>query len=333
MGPHWWWKTGRAIVDNKVVLVTGADGLVGRAFAKFAGHPKYDFVFVGRHSIRRDTKRYIKTDLTNEQHVSAMFGEYHPDIVIHTAARVGGIGGNMAHHGEFFRDNVLMNTHMIHYAYEYEVEKFFGFSSVCVFPDNLKVLQEDLMHEGPIYHENFAYGYAKRMMDIQIQAYTKQYGISNYCSIIPCNIFGANDYYNIEYGHVMPSLMHKLYVAKRDGTPLHVWGDGTSQREFISSDDIANHVFALMNLDTIPDRLILAGRQEYTIKEVVEKLCRFAKFDGEVVWETTKSNGQRRRPTDTSRAASLVHVTLEDFDKQLEAAYNWFERNYATCRK
>ena len=243
----------------KKILITGGNGLCGKAlqsvlkteknvFGRWKNFPcgkpttesgyqptQIDsptacYYFVGREY----------GDLTILNNVKNMYDDISPDYVIHTAAEVGGIGGNEAHHGEFFYNNVLMNAYMIDQAYRHNVEKMIVFSSVCVFPDGQPKLKEETMHDGPVFSSNFAYGHAKRMVDIQIQAYEKQYGIKNYCSVIPGNIFGPQDSYNIEFGHVIPSLIHKIYLAKQNHTDFSVWGNGSAKREFIYVNDLAN---------------------------------------------------------------------------------------------
>lgn len=308
----------------KKILITGGNGLCGSALKRhclFFGDNRYSF-------IGRDYG-----DLTILENVKLMYDEIQPDYVVHTAAEVGGIGGNEAHHAEFFYNNILMNTYMIDQARKHNVEKMIVFSSVCVFPDGTK-LQEDNMHNGPVFSGNFAYGHAKRMVDIQIQAYQQQYGIKNYCSVIPGNIFAGNDAYNIDYGHVIPSLIHKIYLAKKNNTDFTVWGNGSAKREFIYADDLARIIFGLLTKEELPLRLIVSGPQQHTIKEMVEKLVRVAKFEGNVVWDETKPNGQHARPSDLSLLYSLFpDFEFTDIDTALEISYNWFVENYPNVRK
>ena len=206
------------------ILVTGGNGLVGNAIKKVAlKNPQFDFIFIGRDDY----------DLTKENEVESLFLKHKPNYVIHTAAKVGGIGGNMIGHADYFYQNILINSFFIHYAWKYNVEKLLAFSSVCVFPNDSQILKEENMHNGPPFSGNFAYAYAKRMVDVQIRAYKEQHNIKNYCSIIPSNIIGTHDFYNLQHGHVLPSLMHKIYLAKKNNSNLEVWGDGKSLREFI----------------------------------------------------------------------------------------------------
>lgn len=305
------------------VLVTGANGLAGYAIQKLSHLYDYDFVFVGRNF----------GDLCDESNVVTMFDVVKPDYVIHTAAAVGGIGGNAKNHGKYFRDNLLMGVHLIHHAMLNDVKKFVAFSSVCVYPDG-QILREDNIHSGPVYSSNFAYGYAKRMTDIQIQAYQAQYGIKNYCSVTLSNIFGPNDQFNIECGHVVPVLMHKLFLAKQNNTSFNVWGDGSSLREFMYVDDIAKAAIDLLGLDELPSRIIVTGEKETSIKELIDILVDIAEFDGEVVWETDKPNGQKMRPSDKT----LLRKTFPDFKytplkEGLKLTWDWLNKNYPNIRQ
>ena len=204
----------------KTILVTGGNGLVGSALRTLeAIYPEYNFVFTCRQ----------EHDLTREEDVKRLFEEQSPDYVIHTAARVGGIGRNLSTPAQQYYANILMNAYVIHYAQKSGVEKLLAFSSVCAFPAGAQSLHEDILHDGEPYPAHYSYAYSKRMVDVQIKAYKQQHGV-NYCSVIPGNIFGENDNFNLEDGHVVPSLVHKCYKAKQEGKPLQVWGDGTPYR-------------------------------------------------------------------------------------------------------
>lgn len=303
------------------VLVTGKNGLVGNAL--YEERTNHDFVFVGRED----------ADLTDEHQVDNLIGKIKPDWLISTAAMVGGIGGNLSSQGSYFRDNILMNTHIIHNAWKHRVKKLMVFTSVCAFPSTIPVIREDLLHKGEPFHANFAYGYAKRMVDIQICAYKEQYKVKNYCSIAPNNIFGTHDLYSLSHGHVLPSLIHKIYLAKKDNKPLRVWGDGTPLREFIYANDMAKMIYKIIELDEIPRIILISSGQQISIADLVKKLCVAAKFTGEVVWETDKPNGQQARKCDLSVLKSLIDPEYTDLDVSLKTSYEWFVENYPNVRK
>lgn len=304
------------------ILVTGKNGLLGSAI-KEESLPNHEYFFVGRKD----------GDLTKENDVEHIYKTIRPDWVIHTSAKVGGLGGNLAFPAEYFYENILINTYMVHFAWKYGVQKFLGFSSVCVFPEGIPVLQEDLMQQGEPYPSQFAYGAAKRALDTQIRAYKASYGVENYVSIISTNIFGKADLYNLVSGHVLPSLIYKLYLAKNNNEPLRVWGDGTSKREFVYANDLAKILNKILLLEKIPGRLIVSNNKQFSIREVVEMLCKVAYFKGEVIWETDKPNGQRSRPSDTSLLKSLIgEPEFTDMEVALKESYNWFEDNYPNVR-
>jgi GDP-L-fucose synthase len=282
------------------------------------------FFYVGRED----------ADLTKEEEVSKLFDKIKPDYVIHAAARVGGIGRNLNTPAQQFRDNILMNTNIIHSSFLNNVQKLIVFSSACVFPADSEYLSEDIMHNSPPFDAHFAYAYAKRMADVQILAYTKQYGDLNYCSVIPSNIFGENDNYNLEDGHVIPSLIHKLYLAKKENKELICWGDGSSIREFIYSKDLALVCLKLLSSEQqMPKKLIVSGDNEHSIKEMVDKLCEVADYH-KVLWDTSKPNGQKRRKSNKELFyATLPNFRFTNLEESLERSYNWFVENYNNTRK
>jgi GDP-L-fucose synthase len=208
-------------MENKI-LVTGGNGLVGSEF-------------VGDRYFKPSSKIYDlrRTEDTNRLMLKKFDG------IIHCAAKVGGLGSNMTFKGNFFYDNIMMNTNVIEGARMSGVKNLVAFLSTCVFPDKVEYpLTESKIHLGPPHFSNDAYAYAKRMSDVQIRAYKEQYGL-NYKSVIPCNIYGPNDNYDIVNGHVLPSLIHKCYLARENKTPLTIWGSGKPMREFIFSRDVA----------------------------------------------------------------------------------------------
>jgi GDP-L-fucose synthase len=305
------------------ILVTGSNGLCGSAIKRLSKSIDHEFIFIGR----------SEYDLRDQNQVATMFRHTgQVDAVIHTAARVGGIGANISFPESFFYDNIMINANIIRNCLLNNVQKLFAFSSVCVFPDDLAILEEDKINDGPVYGANFAYGYAKRMVDVHIRAAKKQYNISNWCSIIPGNIFGPDDMFSISNGHIIPSLIHKIYLAKQTKSDLIVWGDGLSMREFIYVDDLVNAIFKLLSVDNIPDKIIISGRQEISIKDIVNHLCKTANFTGNVIWDTTKPNGQRSRPSSSNVLDSLVNMEYTDIGNALKTTYDWFESNYPNIR-
>jgi len=311
-------------MSKKKVLITGANGLVGAAFKDFflqEEYPEFSFVFVDR-SI---------SDLTDGKDVDYMFWSYRPEMVIHCAARVGGIGRNINSPAQQFTDNILMNTHVVDQARKHKIKKLIAFSSVCAFPGDAKVLKEDNLHDGPPFPAHWSYAHSKRMVDVQIEAYRKQYEV-DYCSVILGNVIGINDNYDLENGHVMPSLIHKCFMAKKENKPFEVWGNGEPKREFIYATDVAKICLELLLLDKpLPPRVIVSGK-EITIRQLVEKICKIMDYYN-VKWDESKLNGQMSRPTDVSLLMkTFPHFQFTDLDEAIEASVEYFVHHYPNCR-
>ena len=300
----------------KKVLITGGYGMVGSAMES-------------QIKLSRET-----CDLTNPKQTNKLFQLIKPDGVIHCAGKVGGIGGNSNYKGEYFYDNLMINTNVIEASRKAGVKNLVAFLSTCVFPDKVKYpLTVDQIQLGEPHESNYPYAYAKRMADVQIRAYREQYGI-NYTSIIPSNIYGPNDNFSLEHGHVMPMLIHKLYLAKQNKTDFTVWGSGKPLREFIYSKDIAKIAeWALFNYEGT-DPLIISGDEEISIKDLVGLLVDEFKFKGKVVFDKTKPDGQLRKPSDNSKIKELIpDFEYTPFEQGIKETVNWFIENYEYSRK
>ena len=297
-------------------LITGGYGMVGSAMES-------------QIKLSRET-----CDLTNPKQTEALFRTIRPDGVIHCAGKVGGIGGNSNYKGEYFYDNLMINTNVIEASRKAGVKNLVAFLSTCVFPDDVTYpLTIDQVHLGEPHESNYPYAYAKRMADVQIRAYREQYDI-NYTSIIPSNIYGPNDNFNLDHGHVMPMLIHKLYLAKKNKTDFTVWGSGKPLREFIYSKDIAKIAeWALYNYEGT-DPLIISGDEEVSIKDLVGMLVDEFKFKGKVIFDETKPDGQFRKPSDNSLIKELLpDFEYTPFEQGIKETVNWFKENYENARK
>ena len=300
------------------ILVTGGHGLVG---SQFKGD-KYKKFTSSDYDLRRikDVEDLFLNDFNK---------------VIHCAGKVGGLGGNMKYKGEFFYDNIMINTNIIEASRLKGVEKLVAFLSTCVFPANVTYpLTEDKIHLGPPHYTNDAYGYAKRMVDVQVKAYKEQYGLQYTC-VIPTNIYGPNDNFHIENGHVIPSLIHKCYLAKLNNKPFYVWGSGTPLREFIHSEDIAKLTELILDSGYNDDEpIILSTSEEISIKKVVESIVEAFEFTGEVVWMSDKPDGQYRKPSDNTKLKKLFpNYKFKPFKDGIKETVQWFVENYEKARK
>lgn len=316
----------------KRILVSGSLGLVGSAVRRISQkYQQYDFVYTARSSKNND--EYV-CDLTKECQVRDLYSNIKPKYVIHLAARVGGIGGNLAGPADYYRDNILMNTHMLDFAYKNGVEKFIGCSSICAMPDNLAVFDESHMHDSQCYKANESYGFAKRGIDVHIRAMKKQYGNLNYISLIPGNIAGIEDNYNLINSHVLPALVHKMYLAKRDNTNFEVWGTGENLRQFVSSDDLAFVIMELINMDReMPERLLVCGERQHSIKEIVNILAEVADFKGNIVYNSNKPGGQLARMANRELFRDYFpSFEFTPIEKIVRDSWDWFVENYPNVR-
>lgn len=296
-------------------LVTGGTGLVGSA-------------------IMADVKVGRNYDLTNPLICDSMFTEHKPTHVIHCAAKVGGLGGNMNYKGEYFHDNIMINTNVIESARKAGVTNLVSFLSTCVFPDDIEYpLTEKKIHLGEPHFSNYPYAYAKRMADIQIRAYREQYGVK-YTSVIPCNIYGPNDNFSLEHGHVIPMLMHKLYLAQQRNEDFVVWGSGKPLREFIFSKDVAKLAeWALDNYDE-SEPIIFSTSNEISIMDLVDLLVKEFEFKGKVIFDDSKPDGQFRKPSDNSKLKSyLPDFEFTSIEEGIRETVYWFKENYDRARK
>ena len=297
------------------LMVTGGNGLVGS-------------------TIECDLRLGSEFDLRDPKICNDLFLEARPVNVIHCAGKVGGLGGNMNKKGEFFYDNIMINTNVIESCRKYGVKKLVSFLSTCVFPADVEYpLTEKKIHLGEPHNSNYPYAYAKRMADIQLKAYREQYGL-NYVSVIPTNIYGPKDNFNLENGHVIPSLIHKCYLAKKNGDDFKVWGSGKPLREFIFSKDVGRLTHWVLENYEEEEPIIFSNSEEVSIKEVVELIVRYMEFPGNVVWQSDKPDGQFRKPSDNSKLLSyLPNFKFTSLAEGLKETIDWFVGNYENCRK
>jgi GDP-L-fucose synthase len=303
------------MVNN--ILITGGHGLVGSEF-------------IGEQYFKPTSKEF---DLRITENTNRLMLKQF-DGVIHCAGKVGGVGGNMNHKGEFFYDNIMINTNVIEGARLSGVKNLVAFLSTCVFPDNVEYpLTEKKIHLGPPHFSNDAYAYAKRMTDVQIRSYREQYGL-NYKSVIPCNIYGPNDNYDIVNGHVLPSLIHKCYLARENKTPLTIWGSGKPLREFIFSKDIAKLTEWVLYNYNESEPIILSTSEEISIKDIVSMIVEIMNFKGEVIYDSSKPDGQFRKPSDNSKIKNyLPNFKFTPIYEGLKETIEYFEKNHTLLRK
>jgi len=249
-------------------------------------------------------------------------------LVIHLAAHVGGIGLNREKPAELFYDNLMMGTQLIHAAYEAGVEKFVCVGTICAYPKFTPVpFKEDDLWNGYPEETNAPYGIAKKALLVQLQAYRQQYGF-NGIYLLPVNLYGPNDNFNPRSSHVIPALIHKVYEAQQRGDKqISVWGDGSPTREFLYSEDAARGIVVATQSYNGSDPVNLGTGHEISIKDLATLICELMEFDGEIVWEIDKPNGQPRRCLDTERAKEFGFVAQVDFRQGLKNTIDWYRQH------
>jgi len=317
------------MTDRKVILVTGGSGLVGRGIQEV----------VSQDTREGETWVFLSSKdatLLDEAETRAVFEKHEPTHVIHLAALVGGLFANMKANCDFFRNNMKMNDHILELSHQFGVRKVVSCLSTCIFPDKTSYpIDETMVHAGPPHPSNFGYSYAKRMIDVQNQAYHQQHG-KMFTSVVPCNVFGPHDNFNIQQGHVIPGLINKAYEAKKNGTPFEIWGTGSPLRQFIYSLDLAKlFVWVLREYEEV-DPIILATDEEdeVSIKEVAEMILEAFKFDGEVKFLTDKADGQFKKTASNAK----LRKYLPDFKfvptkVAIQETVDWYVKNFDTARR
>jgi len=277
-----------------------------------------------------------EADLTDSNATRALFDKYKPTHVLHLAAMVGGLFRNLHFNLDFLRTNIKINDNVLHTSYETGVQKVVSCLSTCIFPDKTTYpIDETMVHNGPPHNSNFGYSYAKRLIDIQNHAYKVQHGC-NFTSVVPTNVYGPFDNFTLEDGHVLPGLIHKTYVAKRDGTPLTIWGTGSALRQFIYSLDLARlMVWALRNYDDVePIILSVDETAEITIKEAAQLVVEAFDFKGDIVYDTTRSDGQHKKTASNAKLRQhLPEFQFTPVKQAIKETVDWFVANIDIARK
>jgi len=311
-------------------MVTGGTGLVGKGIQAIVTTEE-----------KRNDEEWIflsskDADLTSLDSAKAIFEKHRPTHVIHLAAMVGGLFHNMRANLDFFLNNMKMNENVLRMSQEYGVKKVVSCLSTCIFPDKTTYpIDETMVHNGPPHDSNFGYSYAKRMLDVMNRGFEQQYGCK-FTSIIPCNVFGPHDNFNIANGHVIPGLIHKAYIAKRDNQPFEIWGTGKPLRQFIYSLDLGRlFVWTLRNYDQISPLILSVDEDdEISIGDVAQLVLKSIQFEGEVKYLTEKADGQFKK-TASNKKLRTMHPNFKFTPMQtaIQETVKWFNENYEAARK
>lgn len=322
------------IIPSKLtILVTGGSGMLGQAIKLPEDREsQFNLVKVGSSDY----------DLTSWEDTMKMFEYHKPTAVIHLAAKVGGVKANTTYVADFFQQNIAINTNVLTASRVFGTKKVTSVLSTCIYPDGLiGPIREDQLHDGPPHDSNFGYAYAKRMLEVQSRAFNQQFGDSvtetRYSCVIPTNMYGPHDNFDLEDGHVIPAIIRKLYEAKINGTVPTFWGSGNPLRQFIHVEDAAKIIMAATIYLDAPPLMNLAFDKAVTIKSVVGCIARHIDYSGEIIWDRSQPEGQYRKDVSNDELIRFmeshkVSINPKLLSLGLKETCDWFVKNYPNVR-
>jgi GDP-L-fucose synthase len=312
-------------LSSKRIVVTGGAGFLGAAVVRTLRAR-------GVSDERIVVPRRREYDLTVESHVDRLYADARPDVVIHLAAEVGGIGANMEHPGRFFYANMAMGLHLVEHARRSGLEKFVHTGTVCAYPKHCPVpfREEDLWNGYP-EETNAPYGVAKKAIFVMLDGYRREYGLKS-AVVVPVNLYGPGDNFDPRSSHVIPALIRKCEEARLAGRgAISCWGTGAATREFLYVDDAAEGIVRAAEVMEEPVPINLGGGEEIAVRDLVGRIARACDFTGRIEWDPSKPDGQPRRGLDISRARQLLAWSpRQDFDDGLAATVAWGRREGTT---
>lgn len=304
------------------ILVTGGTGMLGSSFNNL--NTTDNIILVGSKD----------ANLCKGGEFTRLLSKFSPDGIIHLAAKVGGVKGNMDYVADFYSQNILINHNVLNESHEFGIKKVISLLSTCIYPNKVIFpLTENQIHNGEPHSSNFGYAYAKRMLDIHSKALNIQYK-TNYVCAIPNNLYGPNDNFDIENGHVIPSIIRKIYEAKQKNIDVELWGNGKPLREFTYSKDIAKILLYLIKNYDYDYPINIGNTNEISIEDVANKIKSLLDFKGKIVWNTNMPSGQYRKPSSNKNLLELGWKK-EDYtplDIGLKLTIDWFLKNYPNIR-
>ncbi|HLQ76871.1 MAG TPA: GDP-L-fucose synthase [Terriglobia bacterium] len=307
--------------SSKRVLVTGGAGFLGKRVVAKLRELRPAEIFIPRRA---------SCDLVEQASVIRLYEETRPDIVLHLAARVGGIGANRANAGSYFYDNLMMGVQLIEYARRFGVSKFVAVGTICAYPKFTPVpFKEEDLWIGYPEETNAPYGLAKKMLLVQSQAYRQQYSY-NSIFLLPVNLYGPGDNFDPDTSHVIPAIIRKCVEAVRRGdSKIILWGNGTATREFLHVDDAADGIVLASERYDSSEPVNLGAGMEISIRDLAQRIAKLTGFQGELVWDTTKPDGQPRRSLDVTRAEKLFGFRAKvSFEEGLKETIKWFKQKF-----
>ena len=307
------------------ILVTGGSGLLGNAIKEcIAPNSSSEWVFLSSKD----------GNLLELEETESIFKKYKPRYVIHLAAYVGGLYRNLNHNKLMFENNLVMNLNVVRCCHKYNVQRAIFCLSTCIFPDDTSYpINEDMLHSGPPHNSNYGYAYSKRMLQIQCQIYNETYN-REYICVVPTNIYGKFDNFSLTDGHVIPSLIHQCYLAKKNNTQFIVKGSGRPIRQFIYSIDLAKAIIGILFDYEKTDSLIISPKGEISIYNLAMLIAEVFNYKDEIVFDRTFADGQYKKTVSNKKFISrFSNFKFTKIDVGMSETIKWFEENYDIARK
>jgi GDP-L-fucose synthase len=304
--------------EGKRILVTGGAGFLGKRVVDKLRAESPSSIFISRRS---------EYDLVEQKNVARVYEDARPDIVVHIAAEVGGIGANRANPGRFFYNNLMMSTQLMEYGRRFGVEKFVAIGTICAYPKFTPIpFKEENLWDGYPEETNAPYGMAKKMLLVQAQAYRQQYGF-NAIYLLPVNLYGPEDNFDPETSHVIPAMIKKCVDAvNKNSSEIVLWGTGTPSREFLYVDDAAQAIVLATERYNGADPVNIGSGMEITIKDLAQLIAKLTNFKGRLVWDPAQPDGQPRRALDVSKAETFFGFRASTpFEEGLRRTINWYK--------
>lgn len=304
--------------DDKRVCVTGGAGFLGAYVVEKLKEHGASQIFV---------PRIEDYDLVKQADILRMLEDARPDVILHLAALVGGIGANRDRPAEFFYANLMMGVQLMHEAWRFGVKKFLAVGTICAYPKHTPIpFKEESLWDGYPEETNAPYGLAKKMLLVQAQAYRQQYGF-NAIYPLPVNLYGPRDNFDLETSHVIPALIRKFITAQEKGAAeVVLWGDGSPTREFLYVEDAAEGLVLATERYDGPEPFNLGSGQEISIRDLANLIASLTGYEGRITWDTSKPNGQPRRALDTTRAEQYFGFRARmSFEEGLKRTIEWYK--------
>ena len=307
---------------KKKVIVTGGSGLVGNAIqVKSKLYDDFEFIFLSRKD----------GDLCDLDQTREIFKKHTPCYVIHLAACVGGLYKNVNNKVEMFEKNIAINYNVVKCAYEYNVEKLVACLSTCIFPDKIKEypIHEDMLHDGAPHNSNYTYAYAKRMLEVHCRSYRENFG-KNFICVTPTNIYGPHDNFHLEDAHVLPALIHRCFIAKRDNIDFVVRGSGKAIRQFIFSEDLAENILFIMRYSDEPNTILSVPEEKsISIEKISRIIAREYNYQDKLVFDTSYDDGQIIKTVTNQKLQQLYdkhgqQLIFTEIESGIKKTIQWF---------